>query len=257
MVRELRRLLIDPARLAVPELTLDPQENRYLRRVLRFGAGDRFAVTDGAGRLWTAVLLEGAAARLEQPAAAPLEVAPPPAPPLELAVAIPRRDFDVLLRMVCELGIDRIQPLVAERGTGHGEGRGARWETIVREACEQCERLWLPELAGPAAAAPWLAQPRAGLGLLATTRREGLPLITARLEAMALPSAAVVSEGVALAIGPEGGWTPQEEMAAAAAGWLGVSLGPHILRTSTAAVVGAALLAQWRANRPAGSGQVG
>jgi 16S rRNA (uracil1498-N3)-methyltransferase len=46
-----------------------------------------------------------------------------------------------------------------------------------------------------------------------------------------------------LAIGPEGGWSAEEEEAALAAGWQPVSLGGTILRTSTAAVAALAWLA--------------
>jgi 16S rRNA (uracil1498-N3)-methyltransferase len=49
-----------------------------------------------------------------------------------------------------------------------------------------------------------------------------------------------------VAIGPEGGWSPDEEQAALAQGWMAVQLGPTILRTSTAAVAAATLLVNWR-----------
>ena len=54
----MRRLLIDPQRLelAEGELRLEAAEVHYLLRVLRLGPGDRFALVDGAGRLWTAEL---------------------------------------------------------------------------------------------------------------------------------------------------------------------------------------------------------
>ena len=83
-----------------------------------------------------------------------------------------------------------------------------------------------------------LADPQAGtsgeLRLLATTRREGLP----SLEHLLLQSVQPL-RWIRMAIGPEGGWTPQEENQAEAAGWRPVSLGDTILRTSTAAVVAA------------------
>ncbi len=262
MARELRRLLIGPERLAATgdcaealggsggaTLLLTASESHYLTRVLRYGPGDRFGLTDGAGRLWSAVLLDQRRARLEQPVATPLQSRSLPTPELELAVALPRRDFDILLRMACELGVDRLQPLLAECGTARGEWKPERWQAIVREACEQCERLWLPQLPEPAPALCWLAKPRRGLALLATTRRDALPLLGSVLPPVAGPQAAQqqAPPPVALAIGPEGGWAPAEEVGAQAAGWLPVSLGPCILRTSTAAVAGLAVLAQWRA----------
>ncbi|MCP9799872.1 16S rRNA (uracil(1498)-N(3))-methyltransferase [Synechococcus sp. RedBA-s] len=248
MVRELRRLLIAPERLAAgTTLALAPEESRYLSRVLRYGPGDRFAVIDGQGQLWSALLLDGPQARLEQPLDQPLQRQPVASPWLELAVAIPRLDFDVVVRMACELGVDRLQPLVAEHGARHGSWKTARWQTILREACEQCERLWLPQLLEPLAAVSYLAEARSGLPLLASTREEQLPLLTAALAQSPAAALAGASPGVALAIGGEGGWSPAEATAADTAGWQGVSLSPHILRTSTAAVAGLATLVQWRA----------
>jgi 16S rRNA (uracil1498-N3)-methyltransferase len=95
-----------------------------------------------------------------------------------------------------------------------------------------------------------LGQPPFGLGLLATTRREDLPLLAAVLEQASLSPALADSEpgkGVVMAIGPEGGWSPAEEELAISQGWIPVSIGPTILRSSTAAVAAAALLSHWRA----------
>jgi 16S rRNA (uracil1498-N3)-methyltransferase len=262
VVRELRRLLIAPERLAAaPTLALVAEESRYLSRVLRYGPGQRFAVADGRGQLWSAVLLAGSEARLEQPLDQPLQRQAVPSPWLELAVAVPRLDFDVVVRMACELGVDRLQPLVAEHGAVRGSWKANRWQTILREACEQCERLWLPQLLEPLEAITYLSEPRAGLSLLASTRDAELPLVVAALAqgasfASAEPSTGASAgasaeeiPGVALAIGAEGGWSPPETEAAHAAGWQAVSLGPHILRTSTAAVAGLASLVQWREAR--------
>ena len=276
MGRELRRLLIDPQRLelAEGELRLEAAELHYLLRVLRLRPGDRFALVDGAGRLWTAGLAlaeqlaeplverrgrapaeQPLVARLEQPLARPLQWQPQPQPSLALAVAMPRRDGDVLLRMACELGIDSFLPLVAARSVA-GEGLAReRAAAILREACEQSERLWQPRLELPQQASQLLATPAAGIGLLATTRQADLPSLDQALNHWQAPrssdsarSGDSLSSGgsVLLAIGPEGGWTSEEEKLALAAGWQAVSLGASILRVSTAAVAAAALLSRWR-----------
>lgn len=246
-MRELRRLLIAPERLATgTTLALTTEESRYLSRVLRYGPGQRFAVADGQGQLWSAELLDGAQARLEQPLDRPLQRQAAASPWLELAVAVPRLDFDVVVRMACELGVDRLQPLAAEHAALRGSWKAARWQAILREACEQCERLWLPQLLEPLEAITYLARSRQGLQLLACTREGELPLLSAVLPRPCSGPSAEPPPGVVLAIGAEGGWSPAEARAAQEAGWRRVSLGPHILRTSTAAVAGLASLAQWR-----------
>ncbi|MEX0588905.1 MAG: RsmE family RNA methyltransferase, partial [Cyanobium sp.] len=258
-----RRLLIPPGRLAAL-LQLELAEVHYLGRVLRLRPGDRFAVVDGAGRLWSAILRQSALAELEQPLAAPLENQPPLLTRLELAVALPRRDADVLLRMVCELGIDQLTPLRADRSEGPEPLKHERREAILREALEQCERLWQPRIAVSVGARVLLGGPPPGgpgRGLLATTRRSGTPLLLDALahgDHQASWATSGVSSCVTVAIGPEGGWSPEEEALALAQGWRLVSLGSSILRCSTAAVTAAGLLSQWRdqlgvgAARPAG-----
>lgn len=274
MARELRRLLIAPERLAAASATavralggsgplalnLERAEAHYLSRVLRLRPGDRFAVVDGAGRLWSAALHASDRAHLEQPLATPLQVEPVAAVSLELAVALPRRDADVLLRMVCELGIDRLIPLQAERSVDADPLKPGRASTILREAVEQCERLWQPVLAAPLPAQVLLGAPPAagpGRGVLCTTRQLGTPLLGEVLAALN-PAADGLADGMTdaatgaltVAVGPEGGWTPREEALAQESGWQAVSLGDTILRCSTAAVGAAALLSHWRAALP-------
>jgi 16S rRNA (uracil1498-N3)-methyltransferase len=266
-----RRLLVEPERLATCGgcLALSDAEAHYLRRVLRLRPGGRLVLVDGRGSLWSARLEGGGAAAagvlaggavaagvvaaLEQPLEQPLLRLPPPSPALGLAVALPRLDPDVLLRMVCELGLDRIVPLQAERSVTGARLKPGRGEAILREAVEQCERLWLPQLDGERPASAWLHGDGAGwsmpaaergrpLRLLATTRRPGLPSLSDQLAAQEPGEASAAW----VAVGPEGGWSPAEEARAEAAGWLPVSLGDPILRTSTAAVAAAAHLADWR-----------
>jgi len=247
MARELRRLLIAPARLAEPvgqrgRLPLTREEDHYLGRVLRLRSGEAVAVIDGRGGLWQGRIGQGDWLEDLLPLRDP---SPPPRPRLCLALALPRQDVELVWRMATELGADRLQPLIAERCQGSGKRPSLeRWSAVVREATEQCERLWLPQLEPPRPAVDWLAQPQEGLRLLATTRRQGLPLLETRLAGEA--GAAVGPETITLAIGPEGGWSPGEERLAEAAGWAAVSLGDTILRTTTAAVAAIGRLAAWR-----------
>ncbi len=262
MARELRRLLISLERLRAaqgqgqPRLAITDGEAHYLRRVLRLGRGDAVAVVDGQGQLWSAELAGDGELLLQQPLAAPLQQQPAAQPRLVLAMALPRRDGELVWRMATEIGVDALQPLVAEfaqvGGQGPTEGRQAwpleRWRTIVREATEQCERLWLPQLEPPCNALEWLGGTPQGLGLIATTRQADLPLLEALLahEVQPVPVDSASPHTISLAIGPEGGWSEREMAAAQAAGWRAVSLGEAILRTSTAAIAAVSRLAAWR-----------
>lgn len=250
---EQRRLLIPSVRLGARggDLVLTDAERHYLERVLRLRCGDGFTVIDGVGGLWEARLQTAGLAELGPPQP-PI---PAPRPQLGLLAALVRRDFDVLLRMATELGVDRLVPLQADRSPpATPADRAPRWGSLLREACEQCERLWLPQLepVTPARSALGVAAGPQERRWLCLTRREGIPLLLDELR-LADP----VADGAWLvACGPEGGWSPDEEALALAAGWQPVGLGPTILRSSTAAVAALTLLSQFRvSDRPAGRRQ--
>ena len=144
---------------------------------------------------------------------------------------------------------DRVESRTSCRPFRTGRGRRSlrpeRWRSIVHEAVEQCERLWAPQLPELCAAVDWWGKPdQNDLRLIAVTREVGSPRLTEVL-------AARTSEdrSIWLSIGPEGGWSDKELAAAQSAGWLFVSLGDTILRSSTAAVAGASSLTNWRALR--------
>ena len=250
---EQRRLLIPSDRLGASPaaLSLTEAERHYLERVLRLRAGDGFTVIDGVGGLRQAWLQTGGLADLG-PSQDP---APLPRPQLGLLAALVRRDFDVLLRMATELAVDRLVPLQADRSPPSPLlGRNPRWESLLREACEQCERLWLPQLGDVSTARSALAA-AAGPNerrWLCLTRRVGIPPLLDELQR----ADADTDDAWLIACGPEGGWTPEEEELALAAGWQPVTLGPSILRSSTAAVAALTLLSQFRfSGCPAGRRQ--
>jgi 16S rRNA (uracil1498-N3)-methyltransferase len=58
-----------------------------------------------------------------------------------------------------------------------------------------------------------------------------------------LQQPALEKPAVHLAVGPEGGWTAEEEALFAAEGWQAVSLGPRILRAETAGITAMAVVA--------------
>ena len=238
LVAERRRLLLLPDRLADGgAVRLNSEEQHYLRRVLRLRCGGRVDVTDGCGRLWVASLLEPDLLQLDP---IPQQIEPSPQPKLGLAVALVRRGLDDVIRMACELGIDRIQPLRCERCVPQAEHRPERWSTIVREAVEQCERLWMPQLLELEGLSQWIGNTQ-GQCLVGVTRQTADPALHRWLRQQADPSAPTW-----LLIGPEGGWTPAEQSLFAETSVQSIQMGSTILRSSTAAVAGAVELVRWR-----------
>ena len=238
---ELRRILITPQRLAGcgQDVELTSDERHYLEKVLRLRPGSPFAIVDGQGGLHQAELRSNGWAQQ----GACMEQQPPQPLELVLLMGLIRRDFEVVVRMACELGVDQLRPLQAQRSVVESKGqRPQRWQSQLQEACEQSERLWLPQLHPVSSAIDGLSQAKAAgeLRCIGVTREAGVPLLAEVLEA------ASPSRRWQLACGPEGGWTSDERQAAAAHGWQPVSLGPNILRASTAAISGLAVMQHQR-----------
>ena len=110
---ELRRLFIEHLRLKKnlgPDrsLSLGSKEAHYLKRVLRLRRGDLIEVVDGVGHLWGAVFQGDTSIKVSSLLDFPLKTQPRPKPLVGLAVVIPKRGFDELLRMSCEIGVDII-----------------------------------------------------------------------------------------------------------------------------------------------------
>jgi 16S rRNA (uracil1498-N3)-methyltransferase len=209
-------------------------EARHLARVLRAQVGDSIIVFDGRGDAWPARVTAIGRDRVGLDVGPPLA---PPAPPLPLtlAVALPKGDRQKwLVEKLTELGCGRLVPLVTTRGVA--EATPAAIERLGRaaiEACKQCGRNTLLEIAPPATLAAVLAARDPGaLALVADPAGEPFgPLLADHA-------------GTVLAlVGPEGGFTPEELAAAEAAGCRRASLAPHILRVETAAIAVAAGMA--------------
>ncbi len=230
-----RRLFVPADRLSGPTVTLTGADHHHLTIVLRARPGEAVTLFDGAGAEVDAriVRIDGARAELELGARRAGVVA---AAPITLLTAVPRGPrMDVLLQKTVEVGVARVVPLITARSVARPEAdRRERWASIAREAARQCGRADLPLVEAPMALAEALRRDDWPARRLALFERDGAPGLRAALADQ--PPAAT-----ALLVGPEGGWEDAEREAARASGFLGVSLGPRILRVETAAIVAVAL----------------
>ena len=201
----------------------------HLVRVLRVEVGHTFEISD-TKRVWLARI---DAARKSQVDFEVLEElsAGTPLPETILMLALVKFDrFEWAMEKATELGVTRVVPFQASRSDqGLLEGarkRVERWRRIAKEASEQSRRLCPPEVSDPVRFDSVLKQLANRRVLL--DERAGAPGMLRVLENIAS------SESVALAIGPEGGWTDMERNQLEVAGWVGGSLGSTILRAETA-----------------------
>jgi 16S rRNA (uracil1498-N3)-methyltransferase len=219
----------------------------HARVVLRLAAGDRCTALDGRGRAWPVVVTEVGRGGVAVECAGQPEVEAEPGQPgaplpwIEMAVALPKgSNADEMVDALAQLGAAALTPLLTDRAgpaaRAESEGRRERFARIAREASKQSGRLWnlqigpsldLEGLAARGEAAWACCDPRAAAGA-ALGSLAGMEFTRAR--------------PLIVAIGPEGGFTPAEDAWLAARAATRLWLGPHVLRTETAASAALAVL---------------
>lgn len=217
-------------------LVLDAARARRLTSVMRLREGESFLAFAGDGREWRARLtsVTKSATRAEVEELTRQEPALPLVLEAWLALIRPQL-FDLAIEKCTEAGVDIIRPMRTDhlaRGDAASTQRQDRWERIAVEAAEQSGRLRVPVIQPPTDFA----------GLLDRAR---VPLLIGDQHGKPWPEAAKLlplQGPVAVAIGPEGGFSRDELAAATARGAIATSFGPNILRTETAAIVAVSLV---------------
>jgi 16S rRNA (uracil1498-N3)-methyltransferase len=138
-----------------------------------------------------------------------------------------------------ELGVSRILPLISRRTDSHlataSVKRVDRWQRIARQAAEQSRRAAPPQITAPMKLSEALNLSQPLRIVLAESEEQTL------LRDVLNPEAA--GNEIALAVGPEGGWTEDELQSFQQSGWISASLGNTILRAETAAIAAVAVAA--------------
>jgi 16S rRNA (uracil1498-N3)-methyltransferase len=141
--------------------------------------------------------------------------------------------FDDVIEQAAELGADAIRPVVTSRCDpnalkGDAESRRARWHRIAVAASRQCDRIALPHIDSPTALDELLASLAEARTVICTKHDEAVPLLGVLDEIV--PGAA----SIALLVGPEADFTPEEIARAVERGARPARLGPTTLRAGTA-----------------------
>jgi 16S rRNA (uracil1498-N3)-methyltransferase len=214
-------------------ISLSAEQARYLRSVLRLESGAEIEIFDGRGARHAAVL-EGDVLRVS----GALPAAPARALDVVLAQALAKGEkMDLIVQKATELGASRIVPLASERAVVKqpGAAKLLRWRRIAEEAARQCGRADVPRIDEPCSFAELLVI------LQGDPLRRGL-LLDPEEKQVRLSAAARGVPQLLLAVGPEGGFSPEERDQARHSGMLPVALGPLVLRTETAGLAALAVL---------------
>jgi 16S rRNA (uracil1498-N3)-methyltransferase len=116
-----------------------------------------------------------------------------------------------------------------------------RWRRIAHEAAQQSRRSDVPAVHDPVKLSAH-AKIASNLKRIVLAEQERSSTLRGALEE-AIAVAGAETPVLEIAIGPEGGWAPDEEALFDASGWQAVSLGPRILRAETAAIAALAVMA--------------
>jgi 16S rRNA (uracil1498-N3)-methyltransferase len=238
----LTRIYVDTPLAEGMTLDLPQGTASHLAKVLRARGGEDIVLFNGDGREFTGSVhsVRGSRVQVTVAMAAHTERESPLA--VTLVQCLPRGDrMDFIVQKATELGVRRIIPVLSQRSVVRLDERQAlakvdHWRAVAAGACEQCGRNRLPDIDTPHKLLDYLGEsPVNRIRLvLEPEAADGRPPLH--------PGEEPHKQGVDVAIGPEGGFAPEELEAFRLAGFTRLTLGPRILRTETAAVVALAWL---------------
>ncbi len=231
----LRRFYIPPSESAGERYLLDPEESRHIRKVLRLKTGDMIELFNGEGYIFKAVISSFTGTGAEATLTGERELQPEPSLSITMIQAIPKSGkMETVIRMGTELGVSVFLPVISGRCGALPPQRlpslVRRWENTALQACKQCGQSRLPSIVYPVGV-PEAFTIKSDLKIIFSENHKNEPL----------PSQ-LKTGSIAVAVGPEGGWTEKELEAALSGGFVPCGLGPRILRAETAAVTALSLI---------------
>lgn len=220
------------------ELSVTGQTAHHVAHVLRIRNGAAVSVFDGKGCEHRATVKTIKRSEIILEIAEALTVLQEPSLDITLLQGIARNDrMDLILQKAVELGVNNIQPLWMQRSQTRLKGsrlekRCKHWQGVIISACEQCGRAALPQLGATMTYSDWML----------SRNDRGLRFLLQPDSEIGLGALQAPDDRIHLLAGPEGGLNAEEQMLAQSAGFVGIRLGPRILRTETAALAAVAAM---------------
>jgi 16S rRNA (uracil1498-N3)-methyltransferase len=223
----------------------------HLAKVLRARSGDEVILFNGDGREFAGAIdtVQGSRVGVSIGAARSADRESPFE--LTLVQCVPRGDrMDFIVQKATELGVVRIVPVMSQRSVvrldeSQSASKQAHWHAVAVSACEQCGRNRVPSVDTPVPLLNYLgalaAQPVEGDGLRLVLEPERAQRTERGGRSVEIASSQSASRAE-IAIGPEGGFAPQELEAFDLSAFSRIALGPRVLRTETAAIAAIVVL---------------
>jgi 16S rRNA (uracil1498-N3)-methyltransferase len=227
---------------------LPPDTASHLAKVLRARGGEPLVLFNGDGREFDGAIDAVRGARVSASVGEGRSMERESPLVISLVQCVPRGDrMDFIVQKATELGVARIVPVLSQRSVvrldkGQAESKANHWRAVAVSACEQCGRNRLPVIDTAQPLLSYLGGITPGhLGeatpgtLRLVLEPESAPHARATATVINDTKAVAVSQAQ-VAIGPEGGFAPDELEAFRVAGFSQIGLGPRVLRTETAAI---------------------
>jgi 16S rRNA (uracil1498-N3)-methyltransferase len=238
----LTRVFVDGELLPGSVIELARDTASHLAKVLRARSGDEIVLFNGDGREYGGAIESVRGARVSAAIGAARAVDRESSFPITLVQCVPRGDrMDFIVQKATELGVARIVPVLSQRSVvrldeAQAVSKQAHWQAVAVSACEQCGRNRLPHVEAPRQLLNYLGDLGSGV-----SSQDILKLIL-EPEHPQQPHRGERPAGAEIAIGPEGGFAPEELEAFELSSFARVGLGPRVLRTETAAIAAVVVL---------------
>ena len=233
------RFYVDPSNIFGDRMVLDGGEYNHLKNVLRKQVGDTLLICDGEGHEFDCRI---AAYENGQVIFDILETRDGNT---ELGISVtlyqglPKKDkLEWIIEKAVELGAARVVPVSCARSIAkwddpaREEKKVKRFQAIAEAASKQCGRGVIPTVGSVVSFAEAMKEAKAesDVILFPYENAEGMQATEAVMKSIKK------RDKVAVFIGPEGGFAPEEVTLAEQNGAKVISLGRRILRTETAAM---------------------
>lgn len=236
----MNRILVEASEVSGGRVVLSDARAEHVRSVLRARPGKRLRAGVIDGSLAEATVEETFPDRV---VLAWRELEAPVRPRVDLILALPRpKVLRRLLPQLAAIGVDRLILCGARRVEKFYFASHVlepdRMRALLVEGCVQCGSPALPRVRVERRFASVVDRVQAEFA-------ERDRVVLHPYTEQRLVEFRGEHSGAVLAVGPEGGWIPEEMEALRAAGFTPAGLGTRILRSDTACVLATGIMAQW------------
>jgi 16S rRNA (uracil1498-N3)-methyltransferase len=241
------RFFVSKALIDFPSVFLEGDEHHHLSNVARVKVKEKVCLFDEEG---TSYLAQVAEIQRGETRLLILGKTEPEKPKVQIILAqalINSKKMDFVLQKSTELGMIGFIPVISGRSVAKvnekAEKKIERWHKIALEAAKQYRTSVVPWISAPILLKNLVEERKEAKKLLLSENRGKYlkDILIARPESQSQEPA----PSVIILVGPEGGWTEEEENSALAHGYEAISLGKNILKTETAAICALALISHF------------